>query len=336
MAVAPKLFRMGWTLKRPGSVLMPLLACFLVSQASDATSSQTAECGSSEPIVANLASKQSHEVKGFTNPVGMEFVLIPAGTFRMGAGDRDRQIAFTRVRDRLGVTKWQRYDDEAPAHPVRITRPFFMGRYEVTQAQWTAVMHHNPSSDRRCGGSCPVETVSWNDAAKFIDELRHLDPAHDYRLPTEAEWEYAARAGGPPLVLHHEEAYGWYAGNSGDRRVDSEALWRHDPNAYGEMIGRNHVRIHPVGTKQPNGFGLFDMLGNVWEWMADWYDPAYYSRSPSQDPQGPPSGTEHVLRGGSFDHNSLVNAPVTRVKFAPTGSVGSFGFRVAIGLAGCR
>jgi formylglycine-generating enzyme required for sulfatase activity len=267
----------------------------------------------------------------WTNRFGMKFVLIPAGRFFMGAGDADRRIVFNLVRDRAGVVGRERYGDEAPVHEVRISHPFLIGQFEVTQAQWTAIMHHNPSSDRVCGESCPVENLSWDDAAGFIAELNRRDPLHLYRLPTEAEWEYAARGGGGPL-LHDAAAQGWYAANSGDRPIDALEIWRNDPERFGPALARNHARIHPVGRKAANSAGLFDMFGNVWEWTADWYDQGYYSHSPAIDPAGPESGTERVLRGGAFDHNTLVNAPVTRVKFAPGGHAPSFGLRLAITL----
>jgi formylglycine-generating enzyme required for sulfatase activity len=259
----------------------------------------------------------------------MRFVLIPPGTFIMGASDNDRRIAFARTQDSAGLIKLQRYDDEAPAHRITITRPFFLGQFEVTQTQWRAVMHANPSSDYRCGGSCPVENVSWNDAAQFVNELNRADTEHEYRLPTEAEWEYAARAGGGPLVSGDQDARGWFGDNSGDRKIDAARVWRSDPDEYGRVVGSLHMRIHPVGRKEPNAFGLFDMFGNVWEWIADWYDPNYYAQSPKSDPKGPGTGAERVLRGGAFNHNSLINAPVTRVKFRPNGSATSFGLRVA-------
>jgi formylglycine-generating enzyme required for sulfatase activity len=273
----------------------------------------------------------SHQGAGtLTNDLGMRFVLIPAGTFIMGASALDRHTAFDHVRDQLNLIKANRYDDEGPLHVVRIPHSFYLGQYEVTQSQWAAVMHAKPSTDQRCGGSCPVENISWTDAVHFIEKLNRVDPGHDYRLPTEAEWEYAARGRHGSLVRSNEDTVGWYAGNSGDRYIDSAAVWRRDPNEYARLMSSNHSRPHPVGTRRPNGFGLFDMFGNVWEWVADWYDPRYYGRSPEVDPKGPETGTERVLRGGAFDHDSLINAPVTRVKFKPEGSSESFGLRVAL------
>jgi len=204
-----------------------------------------------------------------------------------------------------------------------------MGQYEVTQAQWQALMHEDPSADRACGPDCPVENISWSDAVRFCEALNRLDSAHRYRLPTEAEWEYAARAGDDGGLRRDADELGWFAGNSGDAPIDALAVWRDQPDEYGAAITRNRDRIHPVGRKQPNAFGLYDTLGNVWEWVADRYDPEYYAHSPSGDPPGPPRGTKRVLRGGAFDHNTLTNAAVLRAKFDPNGRNPSFGVRLA-------
>ena len=136
--------------------------------------------------------------------------------------------------------------DEVPVHRVRLSQAFDLGKYEVTQAQWEAVMGASPSDFSACGGTCPVESVSWEDVRAFIGKLNAQEGVGAYRLPTEAEWEYAARAGTQTAYSFGPEAsglgaYGWYAGNS-----DSGP--------------------HPVGRKRPNGWGLYDMHGNVWEW----------------------------------------------------------------------
>ena len=157
-----------------------------------------------------------------------------------------------------------------------------MGKYEVTQAQWKAVMGANPSRDPRCTGDdrCPVDSVSWREAQEFIRALNGRGGGGRYRFPTEAEWEYAARSGG------RAERY------SGGDDVDRVA-W------YAENSGRTN---HPVGAKAPNGLGLHDMSGNVWEWTGDWYARDYYARSPRDNPTGPvaPSGpdVDRVIRGG--------------------------------------
>jgi formylglycine-generating enzyme required for sulfatase activity len=195
-----------------------------------------------------------------TNSIGMEFVLIPTGSFMMGS---------------------DLYADsnETPQHRVTISQSFYLGKYEVTQAQWEAVMGNNPSEFK--GQSNPVENVSWNDAQTFIERLNRKEGTKKYRLPTEAEWEYAARAGTTTLFSFGDDVdslgqYAWYA----------------------------TIMSLPVGGKLPNPWGLYDMHGNVWEWVQDWYDESYYAKSPASDPRGPAVGSNRVLRGGGFASDS--------------------------------
>jgi len=188
-----------------------------------------------------------------------QFALIPAGTFQMG--------------DIIG----NGWPHERPVHTVNITQPFYMQKTEVTQEQWRAVLGNDPSEFNSCGDTCPVESVSWHDVQHFLSTLNAKDPGKNYRLPTEAEWEYAARAGttgdyGGTGVL---DDMGWYVGNSGSTP-------------------------HPAAEKQPNDWGLYDMHGNVWEWVKDWYASGYYGVSPTDDPPGPAMGTHPVSRGGTW------------------------------------
>lgn len=193
---------------------------------------------------------------------GIEFVLIPAGTFMMGS----------EYEHRFGYD-----DDERPIHEVTITKPFYISKHEVTQEQWMSVMGGNPSINQECGGDCPVENVSWHDAQEFIRKLNLEQPEPLYRLPTEAEWEYAARAG------ETSTTYG------GIFTPLSEIAWYED-NSDGQ--------IHKVGQREANEFGLHDMLGNVQEWTQDWY--GEYSSGSVSNPSGPDSGSERVHRGGSW------------------------------------
>lgn len=195
------------------------------------------------------------------SPPGMEFAQIPAGEFLMGSESSEAP------------------SDEAPVTRVRITTPFELGRHEVTQGQWEAVMGSNPSWHDECGSECPVEDVSWEDAQEFIRRLNSIRDLYDYGLPTEAEWEYGARAG------EGEDRYGaldetaWHSRNSG---------WS----------------THPVGLKTPNAFGLYDVLGNVSEWVRDWKG-NYPGGGKVVDPPGPDSGYSRVLRGGDFSSSAL-------------------------------
>jgi formylglycine-generating enzyme required for sulfatase activity len=193
-----------------------------------------------------------------TRDIVGEFVKIPPGEFMMGCSPGDPQCtAF-----------------EFPVHRVGITRPFEIGRYEVTQAQWEALMGNNPSQFK--GRDHPVEKLNDWDVRDFITKLNALRDGYRYRLPTEAEWEYAARAGSTGINPGATDAIAWFQDTSGDT-------------------------THPVGQKQPNAWGLYDVLGNVWELVQDWYSPTYYDKSPALDPQGPTEGTRHSLRGGSWD-----------------------------------
>jgi sulfatase modifying factor 1 len=197
----------------------------------------------------------------YTDPAtGMEFVFVKDGCYSMG-----------NTFDNGGF-------DERPVHEVCLD-DFFVGKYETTQKQWRIVMGNDPSYFWFLGSNRPVEQVSWNDVQEFIRRLNER-PGKKYRLPTEAEWEYAARSGGK-----REK----YSGTSDDRELGDFAWF--DANSGG--------RTHPVGRKKPNGLGLYDMTGNVEEWVADWYDEAYYRTSPKKNPLGPKHGQVKGARGGT-------------------------------------
>lgn len=190
---------------------------------------------------------------------GMEFVFIKGGCYEMG--------------DTFGDGE----GDEKPVHEVCVN-DFYLGKYEVKQGQWQAVMGNNPSNFKDCGASCPVEQISWNDTQDFIGRLNGKT-GKNYRLPTEAEWEYAARSGGKREKYaggDDLDRVAWYSSNSGSK-------------------------THPVGTKAPNGLGLYDMSGNVWEWCQDWYGEKFYGESPRDNSRGPSSGQYRVRRGGAWN-----------------------------------
>ena len=197
----------------------------------------------------------------------MQFVKIQPGSFMMGCSPGDISCL----------------DREKPAHEVRITKVFEIGKYEVTQAQWQTVMGTNPS--RFKGDNLPVESISWSDVQLFINRLNDLHDGYRYRLPTEAEWEYMARAGTSGASVASLNVTSWYSENSGDQ-------------------------THPVGQKQPNAWGIYDTLGNVQEFVQDWIDEKYYASSPANDPPGPSVTLDgdtfqaHVLRGGGFSSTS--------------------------------
>jgi formylglycine-generating enzyme required for sulfatase activity len=226
-----------------------------------------------------------------TNSIGMEFVPIPAGSFMMGT-DRSEDAP----------------NDATPPHRVTISQPFYLGKYEVTQAQWTAVMENNPSRFESLDN--PVENVSWHDVQEFISRLNRKERTNKYRLPTEAEWEYAARAGTTTAYSFGNDTddldrHAWYWTNSGGK-------------------------THPVGRKEANAWGLYDMHGNVWEWVQDWYGKDYYAKSTARDPSGPFGGSHRVLRGGGWYGRARDLRSADRTGFTPETHYEHFGFRLAL------
>lgn len=198
----------------------------------------------------------------------MEMVWIEPGSFLMGSP----------------ASEPERKEDEGPQHEVTISRGFWLGKYEVTQAQWRSVITPPAGTIHRIQDipNCPVSHVSWRDVQAFIYHLNQAEGAEVYRLPTEAEWEYACRAGTTTRWSHGDDQnrlreYAWYWLNA----------WNMEEKY-----------IHESGMKLPNSWGLHDMHGNVFEWVQDWYSETYYRSSPRVDPQGPASGTLRVARGG--------------------------------------
>ena len=240
------------------------------------------------------------------NSVGMKLVLIPPGEFLMGSPDSEDAAL----------------DNERPQHRVRITKSFYLAATEVTQAQWDAVMRpRQQRNDRRRARSAddePAVYVSWNDALEFCKRLSHREK-RVYRLPTEAEWEFACRAGTTTRYHFGDDAsqlgdYAWFAANTND-------------------LGETYA--HRTGQKQPNAFGLYDMHGNLWEWCADWYDEQYYAMAPTDDPQGPSFGAAtRVLRGGSWSAAAENCRSAYRNSLSPRSRYNSVGFRVAADLSG--
>ena len=217
--------------------------------------------------------------------VDEDFVLVEPGTFIMGSENGD--------------------DDELPVHEVQITQRYYLSKTEVTQAQWYAVMGNNPSRFRRLQN--PVESVSWEEVQTFLQQLNELEGCDGcYRLPTEAEWEYAARAGSQSAYSFGDNAerlgmYAWYDANSGSK-------------------------THPVAQKLPNAWGLYDMHGNVWEWVQDWY--GTYPDSMETDPQGPETGSPRVMRGGSWSSTARYVRSANRDDWWPGNRNSRVGFRL--------
>jgi sulfatase modifying factor 1 len=233
--------------------------------------------------------------EALTDPTKViELVLIKGGCFQKGDAFGDGQA------------------DEQPVHTVCVD-DFYIGKYEVTQGQWQSVMGSNPSFFKKCGEKCPVEQVSWNDVQGFITKL-NAKTGKKYRLPTEAEWEYAARSGGKKEK---------YAGTSSDVELGKYAWY--SANSGG--------RTHPTGERQPNGLGLYDMTGNVWEWCQDWYGEKYYSQSSRKNPTGPASGTRRVLRGGAWIFEPAGIRASARYSLTPDARGDLYGFRLSISVS---
>ena len=224
------------------------------------------------------------------NSIGMELVLIPSGSFRMG-GDKKLE---------------QAEDHENPRHMVKISKSFLMGKYAVTQQQWSQILDNNPSES--IDDTKPVERVSWYDVQMFIEELNKREATDSYRLPTEAEWEYSARAGSESTYTYGRDTntlsqYAWYRNNSDGK-------------------------THPVGQLNPNAWGLYDMHGNIHEWCQDWFDRNYYSQSPPNDPWGPSKGLAKALRGGDWGSEDWYCRCASRSLSSPDRRSNRLGFRL--------
>jgi formylglycine-generating enzyme required for sulfatase activity/serine/threonine protein kinase len=253
--------------------------------------------------------KAEKEITYYRNSIGMEFVRIEAGEFMMGSGQTAAEVA------RLGSGKEEYYKDEHPQHKVRITKQFFMASTEVTQGQYKAVMAKEPA--KFGGDKNPVEQVSWNDAQAFCKELSKRDGV-TYRLPTEAEWEYACRAGTPPP---------FYTGGT----ISTEQANYAGISTYGDgRKGEYRQKTTAVASFPANPWGLHDMHGNVWEWCQDWHDEDYYKKSPAADPAGFATGSSRVLRGGSWNNNSWNCRSANRNRNAPSNSSTDDGIRVVV------
>jgi formylglycine-generating enzyme required for sulfatase activity len=250
------------------------------------------------------------------NSLCMKFVHVPKGAFQMGSPE----------------TEADRGADEKQ-HDVQITKPFYIGAYEVTQKQYEQVMGSNPSffTPKGPGGVVikakdsallPVEGVTWHDAVKFCDKLgerlAEKKRKFTYRLPTEAEWEYACRAGTKTPMFF------------GDNVGSDEANFNGIAPLGKARIGPFARAPWTVGFYKKNAFGLADMHGNVAEWVNDWYDPDYYKNSPPQDPAGPNHGTEKVVRGGGWSNTARACRSAARQHLPPNASSYNVGFRVVL------
>ncbi len=242
------------------------------------------------PIAATMA-----------NSIGMEFVLIKPGAFQMGShpGETNRGKDETR-------------------HQVTLSRGFYLQTTEVTQGQWESVMDDNPSIFSDCGEDCPVENISWQETQEFIDKLNRRE-GKTYRLPTEAEWEFAARSG-TRTPFH-----------TGNCLSADQANYDGNFPMDGCSTGPQRLAIIAVKSFLPNAWGLYDMHGNVWEWCQDWY--GKYPSHSVKDPVGPSSGEKKVLRGGAWNGYASNCRSANRIGYKPEERYGNFGFRLALTVA---
>jgi formylglycine-generating enzyme required for sulfatase activity/serine/threonine protein kinase len=274
-----------------------LAAATTARDAAEAELQQLGQQIASARVERDRLADELNELNGpdeIANSIGMQLKLIPAGTFSMGSANGD--------------------SDEQPVHEVTISRPYYLGVTEVTNGQWQAVMRDVPSKWKNA--DLPVESVSWEDAATFCNRLSSL-PAERragrvYRLPTEAEWEYACRAGTTTAYSFGDDKsllgdFAWYPGNSGRQ-------------------------THPVGQKRPNAWGLYDMHGNVWEWCSDLYGD--YAAGAVRDPAGPATGSLRVLRGGSWSYSAGRCRSAFRGRGNPSNRDSRVGFRLALSPSG--
>jgi formylglycine-generating enzyme required for sulfatase activity len=228
---------------------------------------------------------------------GIKMLLVPPGIFNMGCNAFDSLYC---------------YSDESPRHQVKLTRAFYLGKTEVTQKQWQDKMGNNPSDfkGKSDSPSRPVETVSWNDIAGVAG----FNSKTGLRLPTEAEWEYACR-GGTTTAIH----------STPDRPNGSNKIAQLKYIAW--YTTNSGFRTHNVGGKNPNGFGFYDMSGNVWEWVSDWY--GRYSAGNATDPAGPSTGTSRVARGGAWNEAAFYSRSSLRGIYDPVNRYSGVGFRAA-------
>ena len=292
-AAEPKKNHTAWVV----AVLGVLIGCglffaFSGGDSIEERSSHSSDDGGTAPGEQTDEPASSSSVRTFTVE-GVEFkmVAVKGGTFQMGATSEQQNTD----------------SDEHPVHSVTLS-DYYIGETEVTQALWQAVMGSNPSNFTG-NSQRPVESVSWNDCQTFISRL-NSKTGMNFRLPTEAEWEYAARGGNRSNKTQY----------SGSSNIDNVAWYDNNSGS----------TTHPVKGKSPNELGLYDMSGNVWEWCSDWYSSDYYSNSPHNNPQGPSSGPNRVIRGGSWGYRAQRCRVASRLGNGPGHRYLNFGLRLAL------
>lgn len=247
----------------------------------------------------SLANNKQEQIKTKT---GIDFIKVEPGCFIMGSP----------------LTEKERVDGEKQ-HKVCLTKPFLLGKYEVTQGQWEAVMGKNPAHFKQCGSRCPIESISGEDIEAFIKIIR-IKTGLQFRLPSEAEWEYAARAGTTTIF------------SFGDNINTSQVNYDGDHPYIGKATGRDRKTPLAVGSLPANSWGFHDMHGNVWEFVRDWHRLDYYKNSPRDNPKGPEKGSFHVRRGGSWRFGARFCRSAYRGRFRQNSISTLMGFRLAFTL----
>jgi len=277
--------------------------------------------GQSVSAGAARENPKSEGVAPILAPDGMKYAWIPPGTFQMGCSPGDHEC----------------HDEEKPSHEVTISKGFWIGQTPVTVGAYKRfarttgrTMPPVPNllgrvlNDGWSKEAMPLVAVTWGEARDYCTWVRG-------RLPTEAEWEYAARGGSREARYGPLDEVAWIADNSGLQRLDSAQIWKDDQKNYGQRLRDNGNGMHEVAQKRPNGFGLYDVLGNVFEWVSDWFDVAYYSNSSTVDPSGPSSRKERALRGGAWNFNPSYARVSNRVGLDPDIRSAFLGFRCVFG-----
>jgi len=249
----------------------------------------------SDSVINDISNSNIEQSIDLGHGVKLELVWIPPGEFIMGSPESESG----------------RDSDESPQHSVRIAKGFWVGKYEVTQVQWQQVMGSNPSCFK--GNNNPVERVSWNDCQEFLQKMSRIT-GKSFRLPTEAEWEYTCRAGTTSDL------------NSGKELTNIDSCPNLDQVAW--YVTNSGYKPHPVGKKNPNAWGLYDMHGNVWEWCQDWK--GSYASGTQTDPQGPSSGSDRILRGGTWIFYAKNCRSAYRGGLAPGFCTNFIGFRIVM------
>lgn len=269
----------------------------------------------------NTSTSQTGNAESPKNPFGIEFVSIPAGSFMMGSENGDK--------------------DEKPVHRVTISQGFWLGKYEVTQGQWEQVMGTTVRQQRDKasssyniygeGANYPMYYVTWDEAKEFVRRLNEKNDGFEYGLPSEAQWEYAARAGTIGDHYGPIDEIAWFANNSGRAPIDADLIRKDDAPTYQKRIIENGDQTHQVGTKKPNSFGLYDMTGNVWEWCEDIYRRDGYIGLPVDGSANLTIGnsTYRILKGGSFGNVGGDSRSAVKIRDTPTLISNVYGFRVA-------